>query len=89
MYVSEIPMLDDNSKYADAYFLLHAQAGYGRMIGERFRFKLMAGMNNVTDAQYASMIQVNAAGTAARPPRFYYPGMPRNVYVNLELGLRL
>jgi iron complex outermembrane receptor protein len=46
----------------------------------------LAGLNNVTDTRYASMVVVNAPGTPARPPRYYYPGMPR--WFTLSAGVK-
>ena len=46
-------------------------------------------INNVSDARYASMVVVNAPGTESRPPRYYYPGMPRWVAFSVGLKYRI
>jgi len=48
---------------------------------------LGAGIQNIFDASYASMILVNAGSFGGNDPRYYYPAMPRNYYVDLRLSL--
>lgn len=49
-----------------------------------FGIEITADVNNVFNTNYASMILVNApsGGTA---PRYYYPGMPRNIMIGLRV----
>ncbi|MDX2286538.1 MAG: TonB-dependent receptor [Bacteroidia bacterium] len=87
-YVSQISVRDDATLYTDPYALLNAQAGWEGPLGGRFRLKAYAGVQNAANARYVSMVQVNAPGARASA-RYYYPGMPRNYYAILELGIRI
>ncbi len=49
------------------------------------RFKIYAGINNLTNTHYASMLVVNARGFGGTEPRYYYPGLPRHVYGGVSL----
>jgi iron complex outermembrane receptor protein len=43
-----------------------------------------AGINNLPDTHYASMLIVNAIGFNNSEPRYYYPGLPRHVYAGMK-----
>ncbi|MBV6643473.1 MAG: TonB-dependent receptor [Cyclobacteriaceae bacterium] len=73
-YTGDIPIDDGNTLYADSYFVGRAKVGYLVNLGP-FQVDLHAGINNIFDAKYASMLQINNAFG-----RFYYPGMPRNYF---------
>jgi iron complex outermembrane recepter protein len=76
LYSSSIPLDDFNSHFTDSWAILNARAGYSFSLGKRWGFDAMIALNNLADKRYASMVVVNAPGTAERPPRYYYPGMP-------------
>ena len=73
-YTGDIPIDDGNTLYADSYFVGRAKVGYLVNLGP-FQVDLHAGINNIFDAKYASMLQINNAFG-----RFYYPGTPRNYF---------
>jgi iron complex outermembrane receptor protein len=52
-----------------------------------FTMELKAGVQNIFDVHYASMLAVNAPSFGGRAPRYYYPGNPRNFYVTLVFAL--
>jgi len=43
------------------------------------------GINNISDNHYASMLVVNAIGFGNNEPRYYYPGLPGNIYGGVQL----
>ena len=86
-FVDEIPMTDDNSIYSSSYGLLNLKVGYESFLGSKFRLDISGGINNITDEMYASMVLVNAGSFGGRAPRYYYPGLPRNYYGGVTLGL--
>lgn len=85
-FVDEIPLNDANSVYSDAYKLLNVKTGYRFQIFENFTSHISAGINNVTNENYASMVLVNATAFGNATPRFYYPGLPVNYYGNLSFN---
>ena len=85
-YVDKIPLNDANSAYADSYSLLNLKAGYRFNVFKGFASHLSAGVNNVADARYASMVLVNATGFGGAAPRYYYPGLPVNYYGNVSFS---
>ncbi len=80
-YTSTIPINDANTLYSDSYFVARAKVGY-LLILDPLTIDLYLGMNNILDVKYASMLQINSAFN-----RFYYPGMPRNVYGGISVNL--
>ncbi len=85
-YVDEIPVNDSNEIFSDAYGLINVKLGYKNRLGKRLSIDVNAGVNNLNDEQYASMILINARGFGGNAPRYYYPGLPRNYYSQLKIG---
>lgn len=52
-----------------------------------FSILISAGINNLFNTKYASMILVNANSFGGAAPRYYYPGMPRNVFLAFSVKL--
>jgi len=78
---------DDNEGINPAYQTLDWNISYTRDFSTNFGFSLALGINNLLDQSYASMILINAPSFGGAPPRYYYPGMPRNFYITLFLKL--
>lgn len=76
-YTDAIPVNDANSIYSDAYKLFNTKIGWRKALGSKWNLNIYAGVNNLLDEAYASMLQINALGAN---PRYFYPGMPRNFY---------
>jgi len=73
----KIPLNDLNSQYSNAWQVMNLKAGYIFVISEKIKIDATLKINNLTNTKYASMVVVNAPGSALRPPRSYYPGLPR------------
>ncbi|KAF2081073.1 TonB-dependent receptor [Flavobacterium sharifuzzamanii] len=85
-FTDKIPMNDSNADFSDSYSLLNLKTGYQFEILSRLKAHLDAGINNVTNEKYASMILTNATGIGNAQPRFYYPGLPINYYGIISLN---
>ena len=84
--VGSMPIRDDNSVYSEAYSVMNLKAGYQSGLGRNWAFKIFAGINNIWDEKYASMLLVNASSFGGRPPRYFYPGLPRHYYGGISLS---
>jgi iron complex outermembrane receptor protein len=84
-FVDAFPMRDDNSVFSDAYSVLNAKIGYKKGFAKNWEIDLSAGVNNILDEKYASMILINAGSFGGAEPRYYYPGLPRNYYGSLRV----
>ena len=87
-FVDAMPIRDDNSLYSEAYDLLNARLGYSTFISKHWGIEIFAGVNNISNEKYASMLLINANSTGAAQPRYYYPGLPLNYYGSLKVLYR-
>jgi iron complex outermembrane receptor protein len=85
-YTDRVPLNDANSLYSDSYNLLNTKVGWRHEILKGLSTHISAGVNNITDTRYASMVLVNATGVNGAPPRYYYPGLPVNYYGNISIN---
>jgi iron complex outermembrane recepter protein len=82
----KIPLDDNNSRFTDSWAVLNTLVGYSVSLKSKWEIDVMLRFNNLTNTRYSSMVAVNAPGSAARPPRYYYPGLPG--WVTFNLGLK-
>ncbi|MEM7655096.1 MAG: TonB-dependent receptor [Bacteroidota bacterium] len=86
-FVDAMPLRDDNSLYSDAYQLLNAQVAYKYQWTQGHQIEVYGGINNLLDTKYASMLLINAGSFGGRAPRYFYPGVPRNYFLGLRIGV--
>lgn len=79
-FFGKMPMDDANSKYTKSYQLFDAKIGYTFIILKKLKTEINTGMQNILNEKYSSSILPNAVGFGTVPPRYYYPGNPRNFY---------
>jgi iron complex outermembrane receptor protein len=79
-FFGKTPMNDTNSKYTESYQLLDAKVAYTFIILKKLKAEINTGVQNILNEKYSSSILPNAVGFGTVPPRYYYPGNPRNFY---------
>lgn len=79
---------DANSASTNDWQTLNLRAAYTLTIAKKFDMECIAAINNIFDERYASMVLINAPSFGGRAPRYYYPGMPRNVLFTLKIKMR-
>jgi iron complex outermembrane receptor protein len=84
-FTDAMPMRDDNSISSDPYHLMDIKLGYQHRFLEHWGVDVHAGIRNLWDTHYASMILINAGSFGGNAPRYYYPGLPRNYYGGVSL----
>jgi len=85
-FVDKIPMNDANSAFSDSYTIINLKTGYRFEILQNLTSHISAGINNVTNEKYASLILPNAVANGNTAPRYYYPGLPVNYYGTISLN---
>ncbi|WKL46074.1 TonB-dependent receptor [Flavobacterium pectinovorum] len=85
-FVDEVPMNDANSAFSDSYTIINLKTGYRFEILQNLTSHIAAGINNVTNEKYASLILPNAVANGNTAPRYYYPGLPVNYYGSVSLN---
>ncbi len=73
----DIPLNDLNNQFSKGWVVMNLKGGYIFELMRRLKIDTTIKINNLADQKYASMVVVNAPGTASRPPRYFYPGLPR------------
>jgi iron complex outermembrane recepter protein len=84
-YTGKMPVNDANTTFSDSYGLTNIELKYSAESGS-IRYEIKGGIQNLLDVHYAGMLLVNAPAFGATPPRYYYPGNPRNYFVTVLLG---
>jgi len=75
---------DANTASYGSYSLMNLKANWKINLHREQGLLVYAGVNNLFDEKYASMIVPNASATAPAEPRYYYPGSPRNLYAGIK-----
>lgn len=84
--IGKIPINDSNELFTDAYSIVDFT--FSKLFSlTKFDVNISSGINNVFDKKYASGIVINARGFGGRDPRYYYPGLPRNYFISLNLRI--
>ena len=84
--VGKIPMNDANELFSDAYSVVDFTISK-HFSFNNFDINISSGIKNLFDKKYASGIVINARGFGGRDPRYYYPGLPRNYFISLNLSI--
>ncbi|MBZ9652985.1 TonB-dependent receptor [Psychroflexus montanilacus] len=84
--VSEIPVNDANTEFAESYAFSNVKLEYRFPILNTLSARVNLGMNNAFNEKYASSIVTNAVGFGGSEPRYFYPGEPRNYFGSLALN---
>ena len=79
-FSDRIALNDGNTDYAPAYHLLHARLGYEKVAGDKWQFRLTAGVENLLDRKYSLGNDINAFGG-----RYYNVAPGRNFYLTLRI----
>jgi iron complex outermembrane receptor protein len=62
--------------------------GWQKAVNKNWDLDLYFGINNLFDTTYASMILINAGSFGGSQPRYYYPGLPRNIFGGVKINYR-
>lgn len=77
--------LDDaNTISESSYFFSNLKLSNIFQTFKNSTLSLYVGVNNITNAHYASMVIVNAKAFGTAEPRYYYPGLPRHAYMGIN-----
>ncbi len=85
-FTGKMAVNDANSDYSNSFGITNLEAKYLNKI-KKFNFELKAGLQNLFDVKYASMLAVNAPSFGGNLPRYYYPGNPRNYFVSVLIKI--
>jgi iron complex outermembrane receptor protein len=82
-------MNDANDQLYEGYHLTRLRLSWTlRIPSSPFHLVWYAGVQNLFNVHYASMILINAPSFGGSAPRYYYPGSPRQLYFGLRLFIQ-
>ena len=84
-YTGDQYITDSNSLVYPGYFSGNIKLTARFHLSKNVPVQVYAGINNLFDADYASMLIVNAVGFNNVEPRYYYPGLPRHLYGGIQI----
>lgn len=84
-YTGDQYLNDANSLNYEGYFLIDTKVATHLPVKKLGTCNIYAGINNLTNTHYASMLVVNAIGFGNNEPRYYYPGLPRHAYAGIQI----
>ncbi|MCF8381769.1 MAG: TonB-dependent receptor [Bacteroidales bacterium] len=88
-YVGKQWMDDANLNRSEGYNLLNFQLAWKPVFpSSHFGIELFGGIKNLLNTSYASMVLVNAPSFGGNAPRYYYPGLPRQIHAGLAIRFK-
>ncbi|WP_457289794.1 TonB-dependent receptor domain-containing protein [Pedobacter sp. UYP24] len=84
-YNDRIPLNDASTDYNPSYQLLNAKVGYKKLVLKHLEANVYAGIDNILDQSYSSILSINAAGFNGSQPAYFNPSPKRTGYGGLNL----
>jgi iron complex outermembrane receptor protein len=78
---------DGNAMEYEGYLIADMKLSAELKTRKAGKFSFYAGINNLANTHYASMLIVNAESFNNTEPRYYYPGLPRHMYAGMQYFL--
>ncbi|MGQ1783518.1 TonB-dependent receptor [Saccharicrinis sp. GN24d3] len=77
---------DANTKQYAAYHKTNIKVSLDIHL-KKLKANIYLGADNIFDTHYASMVVINAQAFGSNLPRYYYPGLPFNVFGGINVNL--
>ncbi len=84
--IGDQSLRDDDSISYDGYTLWHGYVKYMEKVSDRWTMDILFRAENIFNQRYASMLLINAGSFGGRAPRYYYPGLPSNIYMSFRVS---
>ncbi|MDR6781749.1 iron complex outermembrane receptor protein [Pedobacter africanus] len=84
-YSDRLPLNDGNLAYNPAYQVLNAKLGYRKQVLKCLELNAYAGLDNILDENYSSIVSLNAVGYGGAQPAYFNPSPKRNGYGGLNI----
>lgn len=76
---------DNNQIKVQGWKAVNAGVHFDSRLIRKIHLHAQLAVNNLFNANYASMVLINAPSFAGRAPRYYYPSLPRNFALSVRL----
>lgn len=84
-FSDKLPLNDANTNFNPAYQVVNAKIGYKKMVLKCLEANLYAGLDNLLNKSYSSIVSLNAVGYGGAQPAYFNPSPKRNGYCGLNL----
>lgn len=84
-YSDRLPLNDGNLVYNPACQVLNAKLGYRKQVLKCLELNAYAGLDNILDENYSSIVSLNAVGYGGAQPAYFNPSPKRNGYGGLNI----
>nr|WP_199078222.1 TonB-dependent receptor [Pedobacter sp. ASV19] len=84
-FSDQLPLNDANSAYNPAYQVVNAKLGYKKQLIKCLEMNIYAGLDNILNKSYSSIVSLNAVGYGGAQPAYFNPSPKRNGYGGLNL----
>lgn len=84
-YSDRLPLNDANSAYNAAYHVANAKLGYRKQLMKHLEVNIYAGLDNILNKSYNSIVSLNATGFGGAKPAYFSPSPKRNGYGGLNV----
>jgi iron complex outermembrane receptor protein len=84
-YSDKLPLNDANTNYNPSYNVVNAKLGYKKQIVKHLELNIYAGLDNILDRSYSSIVSLNAASFNGSQPAYFNPSPKRNGYGGLNV----
>ena len=85
LYSDRLPLNDANTAYNASYQVLNTKVTYPVVLGKHLALNLYAGIDNVLNERYSSIVALNAVGYAGAQPAYFLPSPGRSGYGGLNV----
>jgi iron complex outermembrane receptor protein len=76
---------DDASESLESWSVGSLASGFSFHLKENWEVNLSGTIMNISNEQYVPMVVVNAPVPAGKLPRYYYPGQPRHLQMEIKI----
>ncbi len=84
-YSDKLPLNDANTDYNPSYNIVNAKLGFKKQIVKYLELNVYAGLDNILNKSYSSIVSLNAAGFNGGQPAYFNPSPKRNGYGGLNV----
>jgi iron complex outermembrane receptor protein len=76
----KMPLNDSNTDSNPAYTVLNSKVGYKKRVFKALELNVFAGLDNIGNVSYSSIVSLNAVAYGTAQPAYYNPSPRRNGY---------
>jgi iron complex outermembrane receptor protein len=81
----KMPLNDSNIDFNQSYSVLNSKVGYRNRVFKTLELNLFAGIDNIGNAAYSSIVSLNAVAFGGGAPAYYNPSPKRNGYAGFAI----